>query len=386
MNNLSSFFTNLTLILLISSFTSCKEDNIEFCDSPSNAIELFEIFWNKMNTNYVYWDIDTTDWDRIYYDYEPAFAKLDVKQPSDLNKAAQYFREMTSGLIDGHYNISFGNSQVSDNIISPAFERIKKRQEYHRYFYYNGIDKSYLDSGFQEGIVYGTHPLVALSGSIRENILFFSCTKFELCEAYYSENENEVQSVLQSFFDKLLNMSDSMKGIIIDLRGNQGGDLGDLNFFVGHFIDTQLHYGYTQTKSGNGRLEYTPWIKAYVNPGARGQKIDRPIIVLADLYTASLAEAVLMAFKTFSECVVIGETTWGATGPLVDTDVYNAGRFEIEGFLKVTTASCKFKYLNGNIYEGSGIPPDIAITFDEQSILRGRDIQIEKAISILYGD
>jgi len=388
MNKLPLFIICVVYVLSVLFFSSCQKSELEIPISPANSAELFEAFWNKMNTNYVYWDIDTTNWDRIYSYYKPVFAKLDIRQINDKNKAIQYFREMTKGLIDCHYNITFGDSLIANYVIFPALDKKQKSVNFHQQFNYYAIDTQYLDDGYQIGTHYTTtsnNPLTVLCGTIDQHILFFSCTEFTLYETYHSSTANTVQKAMQLFFNKLLNLPNNIKGIIIDVRGNQGGNLGDLNFFVGHFIDSPLHFGYTQTKSGNGRLDYTPWIKAYVNPEPTARKIDLPIVMLADMYTASLGEAVLMAFKAFPKCTFIGEKTWGATGPLVKEDVYNAGQFKINGFLNVTTASCKFKYLDNKVYEGKGFPPDISVPFNSIGIINRKDSQLEKAIEVIQG-
>lgn len=386
MNKLPLFIICTIFVLYVLFFSSCQKNELGISISPTSSTELFEAFWNKMNTNYVYWDIDTTNWDKIYSDYKPAFAKLDIRQINDKNQAIQYFREMTKGLIDCHYNITFGDSLIPNYIIFPALEKKLKSVNFHQRFNYYGIDRMYLDEGYKIGKSYSqpNNPITVLSGTINNRILFFSCTEFALYERYISSTTNPVQRTMQMFFDKLHNLPNNIQGIIIDVRGNQGGDLGDLNFFVGHFIDSPLHFGFTQTKSNNGRLDYTPWIKAYVNPEPTGKKIDLPIVILADMYTASLAEAALMAFKVFPKCTFIGEKTWGATGPLVKEDVYSAGQFKINGFLNVTTASCKFKYLDGKVYEGQGFSPDISVLFNQTEIFRGKDSQLERAIEVIH--
>src|ERR1700743_1108169 len=68
---------------------------------------LFMGYWNGMNNNYVYWAIDSTDWDRVYRTYEPLFAKLDLHDSNDVRTSVQYFTQITAGLVDGHYTISF---------------------------------------------------------------------------------------------------------------------------------------------------------------------------------------------------------------------------------------------------------------------------------------
>lgn len=385
MNKIRCCFAYLMLFFLSYFSYSCKDEIFEVPNTPSNGSELFDAFWGKMNSNYVYWDIDSTDWDKIYNTYKPKFENLDITKSSDLTQAAQYFQEITKGLIDSHFSISFINPLIPQYTIFPALARKQSGPGFHQHMNYYGMDTTYLDDDYQVATSYSTSygPVTLLSGTIENRFLFFSCTGFALYELYNSNTPNPVQKTLNAFFSKLSNLPDNIKGIIIDVRGNQGGDLGDLNFFVGHFVDRPLHFGYTQTKSSNGRLNFTPWINAYVNPEPDGKKIDIPIVILADIYSASMAEAVVMAFKVFPKCTFIGETTWGATGPLIETDVYNAGQFTVEGFFNVTAASCKFKYLDGRIYEGIGFPPDITVPFNENITINKKDTQLEKAISIL---
>jgi Periplasmic protease len=340
-----------------------------------------------MNINYVYWDIDTTNWDAMYVKYKPIFAQLDIKNASDKLKSVQYFRDMTKGLIDGHYHISFSSPLLSSYSVYPSYERKQKLPNFHYPYLYYNIDTTYLDSnyhlGFDKSNSYNGKPLTVLSGTINNKILFFSCSNFSLLKSYYSAVSNDVQISLNYFFNKLLDLTDNIKGVVIDVRGNQGGDIGDLNFLIGHFIDKPLHFGYTQSKSGNGRLEYTPWIKAIVNPGSNAKAIKVPIIVLADLNSASLSEAVVMAIKALPNSLFVGETTWGATGPILEEEVYNAGQFVITNYLSVLTSSCKFKYLDNKIYEGKGFSPDILVPFNSIEIIEGKDSQLEKAIDLL---
>src|SRR5215831_17844260 len=71
--------------------------------------EVFEAFWNGMNTNYVFWDIETVNWDNMYKTYKPRFEYLDQHQddPQNAQKAAQYLVDMTKDLADSHLDISF---------------------------------------------------------------------------------------------------------------------------------------------------------------------------------------------------------------------------------------------------------------------------------------
>ena len=84
--------------------------------------EIFEAFWNGMNTNYIFWDIETVDWDNMYKTYKPRFEYLDQlkNDPKTAEKAAQYLVDMTKDLSDSHLQITFNgltSFQVSNYTI-----------------------------------------------------------------------------------------------------------------------------------------------------------------------------------------------------------------------------------------------------------------------------
>jgi len=351
---------------------------------PTDFNGVFEMFWHNMNTNYVFWDLDTTRWDAVYTHYQPLFARLDLQRSDDVKSSLQYFRDMTQGLLDGHYSISFSNSFIAGSVISPGYERLRKRPDFHPVFPYAATDVGYLDAGYKEGYDSTDYPsrlLHTLSGTIDHKILYFTCNEFSLFRSSVSSVHSTAQDVLRSFFSAL--NDPALEGLIIDLRGNTGGDLSDLNFLVGHLIDQPLHFGYTRSRNGNGRLDYTPWVNAVVTPVQGAKKFQLPLIVLADLFSASLAEQTAMALHTLPGAKVIGETTRGATGAITANDVYNAGQFTVPGFLSLYTSSAEFKYLDGHVYEGKGFPPDVMVPFDLAALTAGKDPALEKAISIM---
>ena len=45
----------------------------------STYTEQFDYLWKVLSTGYVFWDVDTTDWDAMYSRYLPAFQELDKK-------------------------------------------------------------------------------------------------------------------------------------------------------------------------------------------------------------------------------------------------------------------------------------------------------------------
>lgn len=96
-----------------------------------------------------------------------------------------------------------------------------------------------------------------------------------------------------------------------------------------------------------------------------------------------MAETVAMAIHLLPKGKVIGERTWGATGPITKNELYNSGQFSIGGFLTVYMSSAKFKYVDNRIFESIGFTPDIFVPFQLQSLNSGTDLQLERAVQFL---
>jgi carboxyl-terminal processing protease len=371
----------LSLLLL----TACKKDisNPVTDQPPASMSQVFDEFWNELNVNYVYWDIDTTNWDAVYKQYNPIFSGLRIGDTADLAASVGYFRKMTDGLIDHHFSIAFTDGVLNDSSIFPAGDQSRNNPAFRFSYSYLGSDMHYLDSGYQLGNDYTTQStLIALSGTIHSDILFFTCNQFLLSASYQSSGSNGVKPVLDYFFQRLANPV-GIKAVVIDLRDNPGGDANDLNFLVGQFIGQPLRVGYTRNKSGNGRLDYTPWVGVDVSPQAGARLVTLPVYVLADSYSQSMAEIITMALRTLPQCKVVGETTFGATGPFAENALYDDGPFELPGFMSVTTSSVEFKYVDGRIYEGRGFPPDYPVPYSAQALSLGYDPQLEKVLSLI---
>ena len=383
----------LPLLYLIVFFSSCRKDFTN-TESPENYAggsmsDVFTAFWNGMNNNYVFWDIDTTNWDAMYRTYKPVFDKLNINDSSDVRKSVQYFRAMTDGLVDSHYTLSFADP-ISDSTIQPAADRKKKAGILRPGYYLYGYDATYyLDSN---SVVYGLDtvhtlegsPTEAISGTIGNgSVLFLGFNQFNLKESYDAADNNGVKQVMQFFIDYLRNPPSNFKGVVIDVRANGGGSVADLNFLVGQLIGSKLNIGYTKYKSGNGRLDYTPWADAIVTPQTGAKAVTVPVVVLTDIYSVSMAELTAMAIHTLPNGHTVGEQTWGANGPLTsNSEPYNGGQFTAAGFVNAYTSASMFKYIDGNIYEGKGFPPDYAVPFDLNAFQTYGDTQLEKALSL----
>ncbi len=361
-----------------------------------------------MNNSYVFWGIDTTNWDNMHNIYAPKFAALNLYDSTDDATAITYFKAMVDGLVDSHYSLFPGGGFIQPahdrKLNNPQFiENLFQSAPYipsvdGKFYYTNAIDSLYLGSKVVGVDTTSANAnMYAITGLVSgTNILYLSFSKFALVSEYQGGSA-KVKAVLDSFFAQLKNSA--VTGLIIDVRGNGGGDVSDLNFLVGSLISSPLNVGYTRSKSGTGRLDYTPWAPAVVTPTAGATAFSKPIVVLADGESVSMAELTTMSLKQLPNTTFVGDTTWGANGPLTTNSVFNAGSFNfgnlytnietgaVTYYGNAYTSSVMFKYINGNIYEGKGFPPDYDIKVTPSQVFLPNnyvdDPQLDKAIKLL---
>lgn len=370
-------------------WNSCKKDVLTTdTEGLGKFVSLYDSFWSALNKNYIYWDIDTTKWDKLYPIYRKKFGSLEFSKREDVKKSVQLIREMTSNLIDGHLSIIFTHPDIRDSSVNPAFNRKAKISGFYYPYSYFQTDTNYLDKNFKLGFdnKFSSNgvPLTVLSGMINGNIIYFGFNAFELHRSYYSNSTTSVRPVVDYFFEKLFKASYDTKGVILDVRSNFGGDLPDLKFIMGRLIGKPELFGFQQSKLTDNRLDFTPWIETWIYPTQQSRIVSQiPLVILGDRNSASLSEAVIFISKRRGDSYFVGESTWGATGPLVDSKIFGSGSFEVSNYLRVQASSVRFKYVDHQFYEGRGISPDILIPFDLASLKRGVDPVLMKAIQLL---
>ena len=73
-------------IVFAVAFTSCRKeaDYVPYIGESgklaySTYTEQFDYIWKCISTGYVFWDVDTVDWDAAYDRFKPSFEALDKK-------------------------------------------------------------------------------------------------------------------------------------------------------------------------------------------------------------------------------------------------------------------------------------------------------------------
>lgn len=365
---------SLAFILLV--LTACHKDAEN--TTIETDVQQFDAVWNELNDTYVFWGIDTTDWDAVYTKYHPIFEGME-NEPYSVWSAT--WTELTSTLLDHHLTIKL--NRLSDNSslwLRPGYHEVMKRDYYHLGL---GLDKR---KNMMNRLVSSGKLLDTVScyynwkdQNEKNHSAFFGSGILEqkIAYIYISSFSGLLLDTIEAFSHfKHLVAHENIKAAIIDVRDNDGGAADNLVPLLSCFTTEPVLIGYTRTKLGLGKYDLSPKTSAIVNP-ISGQKREIPLIMLTNINSASMGEVAPIALMHLPQCYVVGERTFGATGPAIDYLVTKEGK----GYV-ITTAEWLFEDVDGSIYEGYGVEPDIKCLFEESLWNSGTDNQLEMAISV----
>ena len=145
--------------------------------------------------------------------------------------------------------------------------------------------------------------------------------------------------------------TESVGGIILDLRSNGGGSLRDVVDMTGLFIDEGP---IVQVKSRGRNPEV-------LEDDDSNVQYDGPLVVMVNEFSASASEILAAALQDYGRAVIVGNKTFGkgTVQRFIDLDVAVRGANNVKplGNLKVTTQ--KFYRVNGGSTQLEGVTPDI---------------------------
>jgi carboxyl-terminal processing protease len=170
---------------------------------------------------------------------------------------------------------------------------------------------------------------------------------------------------LLSAFDSLRNS----EGMIIDLRGNSGGETEAGLALAGMLIDKEAQISMTQTRQGDGqRYKAKPLKKPYLGP----------VVILLDEESASESEELTAGLQASGRVVVIGRRSRGED---MDATFQELPMDSIALLYPVGLPRTP----NGITIEGRGVIPDIDVRLTRAELLEGKDSQLQAAVRHIRG-
>ena len=148
---------------------------------------------------------------------------------------------------------------------------------------------------------------------------------------------------------------DKIKGVVLDLRGNTGGDMGPMATAVSSLLpDGELMYYHYRSYD----VPVTLKDGVIDNAGTGGkslypdEKLNVPVAILTDGMTASSGEALTLCFRGLENVKTFGAPTAGYTSVNMLYSLYDGAQ------LYLTVAFDKAR--TGEVFEETPIEPDVA--------------------------
>jgi carboxyl-terminal processing protease len=158
-------------------------------------------------------------------------------------------------------------------------------------------------------------------------------------------------------------------GIILDLRGNPGGNIGAMLSIAQNFFPEARHVLTRRTRpaaevSDEGwRVRIPPEVRITAN----GRAYTRPIAILIDGYSASASELLATILREQRGAYIVGRPSCGCV-----VGVRGSG-YRLAGGGALYVAETGFVTPRGNQMEGAGIRPDREVPFTLADLGAGID-------------
>lgn len=292
-------------------------------------------------------------------------------------------QEQTEGIYYGigayiSQNLEMGYVQIS-NVIknTPAAESDLQQGDY--IYMVDGEDMQGQDSSYVVSKIKGEEGTYVTLTVLREGVsepldISVERKKIESPTVEYQMLDSNVAYIQIVEFDLVTSgqfeqayqqaKAEGMKGLIIDLRSNPGGNLSTVCDIARMILPKGLIV-YTEDKYAK-RIEYT----------CDGSKeINVPLVVLTNGYSASASEILAGAIKDYGIGTLVGTTTYGKG---IVQKVINLS----DGSAVKLTVSNYFTPNGYNIHQ-VGISPDVEVAFDAEQYAEGVDNQLETAKQII---
>ena len=319
----------LSLLLLY----SCER--MFFADDLSDdPVSSFDVLWQSIDEHYSLFDYKNVDWDSIYQVYRPQ-VDYNIKDDS-------LFRVMSNMLYvlkDGHVNL------ITPFDVSRNWDWYLNRPQN---FNLSVLERNYWGDSYRI-----TGPFI--------NLLLDSVGYIRYSDFSSNINKDQLISLLKAY--------QPYKGLIIDVRDNGGGYISNAELLASMFINESKVVGYTKTKNGPQKDDFSPLIPVTINP-ADSFCFTKPVAVLSNRSSYSSTNMFISFMSSNDQATIIGDTSGGGGGVPISTQLPN-------GWMVRYSSTITLDANERNIE--NGVPPDILVTQTLQDVAIGVDPILERA-------
>jgi hypothetical protein len=309
-------------------------------DPPNRADVIFDQLWNDFQQRYAFFGHKKIDWVSIKEKYHSKItSELDDK------KLFEIMSDMLFELKDGHVSLesSFGRSKNWEWFINypPDYNE-------------SNIFFSYLKKDFW------------VSGPLTHQVID---------SVHYINYRSFVKDITEDNLEAILKRSVGLKGVIIDIRNNSGGNLRNAYKLASIFTGTEAIFAHQRMKNGPGVEDFSAWRPMVVRPGKR-DFFDGNVVVLTNRRSYSASTFFAQMMRVLPHVVLMGDATGGGGGTPAYGELSNGWIYRFSSSQTID--------LDGNQLE-DGVPVTFRVRLRRSDEIAGKDSLIDEALRYLSG-
>ena len=332
----------LLLLALVLGLCSCQKGESEYDDSPQANLNAL---WTIIDQQYCFLDYKEQELGISWADIRAKYsARLNPKMSR--SQLFEVLCQMLSELKDGHVNIS-SSVDLGRNWSWKEDYPLNLDEEVRNAYLQN-------DYNLAAGLKYRILP---------DNIAYVVYESFQ-------------SAIGEGNLDDMFFGPRMCNGMILDIRGNGGGELTNVEKLASHFTNGKVLVGYRSHKTGTGHNDFSPLEAEYVTP-SKGVRWQKPCVVLTNRSCYSAANTFVRDMKEMPLVTIMGDQTGGGSG-LPFTSELPIGwsvRFSASPSYDAQKQQIEF-----------GIAPDIPCALDAAKAAQGIDSMIEEAREYLRNE
>ena len=319
-------------------FSSCSKVE-QYDDTPMGN---FEALWHIIDKHYCFFDYKAEeyglDWDAVYRQY---WRKID----DNMSNAGLFevLGDMLDELRDGHVNLY-------------AAHDVARYWDFHEGYATNfseEIQAKYLGTDYKiaSGLRYTILP---------DNIGYIYVPSFS-------------SSIGEGNLDECLAALALCRGLIIDVRGNGGGNLNYAETLAARFTNERVLTGYICHKTGTGHSDFSEPQALYLESSDR-IRWQKEVCVLTNRSSYSSTNDFVKMMRQLPKVTIVGDRTGGGSGLPFSSELPTGWsvRFSACPSFDVDMQHTEF-----------GIEPDVKVSMNDEDRTKGVDTIIETAREIL---
>ena len=308
-----------------------------------NPVDVFDQAWQLLNSNYPFFDQQGIDWNALYKVYRPK-----VSPTMGEDELFTILSNMLEHFNSGHINLEAGSKKFCSNVRTNA-----KMED----FSWKLVRDKYLNKSFK---------------SSPDSLFYYGWLTNDF--AYMRIRRFPTKDILEKYIDNIIGELSMAKGMIIDIRGNPGGNGAGVAALGSRFADRKRLYMKNINRVGGSNKDFISPTYYYIEPLGPVQ-YKGPVILLQNVYSESGADNFALAMRVLPNVASVGESTGGCFSAYYPDKLINGW-----------TLTMPWSYAadqNNFCWEGIGVPPDLRKTNTKEDISAGNDKVLEFGIDIM---